>query len=172
MQHFDLNINRDYINIFEVYFWTISADVKNISVMILALILDFLATFLEGGKLLILTSFFCHCGVADWHSQPTVCVFLYLIKFTTKYSVGGLTHNSRRCSETKEVQLLEKLLPCCVMWNFINIAKSFHFFCLYFWPNQAGTYPLIVLMLEYKDLSCFRLTALEYHRKVRQKFTD
>lgn len=101
-----------------------------------------------------------------------MCVFLYLIKFTTKYSVGGLTHNSRRCSETKEVQLLEKLLPCCVMWNFINIAKSFHFFCLYFWPNQAGTYPLIVLMLEYKDLSCFRLTALEYHRKVRQKFTD
>lgn len=50
MQHFDLNINRDYINIFEVYFWTISADVKNISVMILALILDFLATYFLKGE--------------------------------------------------------------------------------------------------------------------------
>lgn len=46
MQHFDLNINRDYINIFEVYFWTISADVKNISVMIL----DFLATYFLKGE--------------------------------------------------------------------------------------------------------------------------
>lgn len=50
MQHFDLNINRDYINIFEVYFWTISVDVKNISVMILALILDFLATYFLKGE--------------------------------------------------------------------------------------------------------------------------